>query len=206
MKAAKADFDRVAPFYNFLSLIFFANVIRRSQKDLIKKLSKPDSILIVGGGTGKFLKDISQSFPDAKIDYVDSSLKMIQKSQKEVSSNITFHHRNIFDFKPDKYDLICTMCFLDCLNDKELDELFELLTPSLNDNAQWLFNDFHIHNKSAAHHLSIKALYRFFKTTAKLENDSLPDFESKFKKFNFEQKHSKFRLCKLLVSRIYDKI
>ena len=84
MKAKCSGFDKIAPFYDFLSWFFFANSIKKSQNDLLALLPKFKNVLIIGGGTGGFLLDLIALSPNATYHNIDISSNKITVIQTSI--------------------------------------------------------------------------------------------------------------------------
>jgi len=51
-------FDRLAPYYDVLANLAFGGAISRSHKQNFHLISNGATVLILGGGSGKWLRDI----------------------------------------------------------------------------------------------------------------------------------------------------
>ena len=76
-----SGFDFLSNKYDFLLSITFGKSIHRSQTHFLPEISAVQSVLLVGGGTGKLLVDVLDNCPKAQIQYVDISPLMIKRSK-----------------------------------------------------------------------------------------------------------------------------
>ena len=85
-------FDAVAWYYDRLARIVFGKSICRSQTCFLSTLSSTSNILVLGGGTGWWLKEFLQKKPGCRILYVDASPAMLNLAKKAVGDDkrITF--------------------------------------------------------------------------------------------------------------------
>ena len=181
-------FDRLAPWYDGLSL-FFGRTLQRSQTSMLDRVDPSRRILLIGGGTGRLLAALSSRFPGVPIDAVDISGQMLQRSHRRLSNsaaaNVCFIQADIRTWRSTRnYDLIVTPYVLDCFEDATVEQLCSRLARSLHRGGQWLFCDFDVPPPTQPMHtparLVIASLYRFFRVTCSLAARRLPDFGRAF--------------------------
>lgn len=209
-------FNKIAPFYHAVSMICSLNRIHKSQMWLLSKKMKFSKTLIVGGGDGKFLLEAMKQGLSEQYYYVDLSGAMIKLAQRKIEKQLPLFldsvvficgsHQDIPNNQ--KFDLIITPYFLDCLSDHELSLLMANLHAQLTIGGTWFFADFNIpkdKTRSFIFKNIIQLLYRILNLFCDLEVNSLPDFKKEFCKYKFTLLHEKYFLGGLLVSRIYKK-
>src|SRR5687768_3937740 len=120
-------FDILAPFYDLLARCFFGKSIRNSQLATLAFIPEDAVIVIIGGGTGWFLKELMATIKARKVVYIDSSEKMIALSKQKMASSplkiegIDFRLGTPFCIQPDEhFDVIITHFFLDLFTDAQL--------------------------------------------------------------------------------------
>lgn len=207
----KLGFNLLAPFYDFLSKLFFGNYLFKSQIYFLPDLRKCNHILIFGGGTGKILAELLKLNVGAEYTYVDISSKMLNKA-KQLINHQYFHQVNFIcgsytDIPSDKkFDIIITPYVLDCFSDKGLSKAMEALHEISKKESFWLFTDFHLPPNGSMKILFkiiIRSLYSFLNLFCKLNVTHLPDFDGKFSRLNYVVEKEKYFLKKLVVTRIY---
>lgn len=115
--------------------------------DIIEEnVSEPKRILEIGAGTGFLTGKIFSSFPDAKFDITDLSLKMVEYTssqtepmRKELKIDANFFQQDVTQISLDnKYDLIVSSLAFQWLDDLSsvVENLKQLLTP----NGQIIFS------------------------------------------------------------------
>lgn len=183
------NFDSVAPFYDRLSKWVFGNKIKSAQIDSLSFIPSGSKILIVGGGTGWILEEISKIHPlGLMITYIDNSSKMIQLSKKRslAFNDVEFINELIENVKLDlkMYDVILTPFLLDCLVQNELEAVFRKMENSLKHNGIWIDVDFYLTtNSNLWHKILIRLMYLFFKITCNVQSSRLPNTKNYFAEF-----------------------
>ena len=133
-------FDSIARIYDILAKLVFADSIQKSQQQCIQSIRNAYNILWIGGGSGQGLAHLLLANPDAHIDYIEASYKMMCLAQDALKKNthittqdyerVHWHHATHeilyqaeFKQKITGFDHIVTFFFLDVLNVQELEEL-----------------------------------------------------------------------------------
>ena len=96
----KGNYYNVAPFYDLLSHLVFGNSISQALLFLVTAIPANSSVLIIGGGTGQILEEISKKYISGlQITYVEISKKMISLSKKRSTGNnlVVFINQSILD-------------------------------------------------------------------------------------------------------------
>ncbi len=183
-----ANYNAIATVYDFLSRLVFGNAIVRAQQSFIKFIPPNSRILIVGGGTGRILHDISQQHSSSLvIDYVETSAAMLRLSKKRncVNNRVNFIELPIEDFKAGTdYDVVITPFVLDNFNGEKLPAVFNQLHTLLKPSGLWLYADFaYTKNESPRWQKMLLAImYFFFRITTGIEANELIDTAPYFEK------------------------
>jgi ubiquinone/menaquinone biosynthesis C-methylase UbiE len=169
--AKRTNFNSIAVFYDNLCQLVFGQYVKTSQIEALEFLQPNSTILIVGGGTGWILDEISKIYPSGlTITYIDISSKMIQLSKKRNSAlnTIEFLEAGIenVNLNAKQYDAILTPFLFDAFAQSTANLVFEKLNESLKINGIWLYTDFYLSQKSKYwKRLTIKLMYIFFRLT-----------------------------------------
>ena len=182
------NFSWLAPFYDTLGAIAFNGNLHRSQAHLLAHYPPQlDRVLIIGGGTGKFLIELLKKVTVNKLIYLDVSPGMIRQAQKKVAkifpqqTSIEFICGSLQDIPELEYDLIITHYFLDCFPEKEFIETSQVLKGKLAIDGYWSMVDFcTTHSASRSKKMVVKALYKFFQLTCRLNCQDLANFDPWF--------------------------
>lgn len=203
------DFSRLASIYDFLGGIVFLGSLHRSQIHFLSRLQKIENVLIVGGGTGRFLVELLKLGKVEKLTYVDISAGMISQAKKKVQKigaldKVDFICGGL-DSIPDKeYDLICTHYFLDCFEEVELSGIMKKFKKLLSKEGVWHFTDFYLDSSSSIFRKCFVAfLYRFFKVFCGLKVKKLPNFKLLFLENGLQVEEEKYFFKCLLRTAIY---
>ena len=120
-----------------------------------------ESILILGDGDGRFLKNISEIGTDAQIVSVDSSSEMIRLSQSRIhSTELDVRHvcQDLRDFEFTENfrpDLIFAHFFLDCFSENEVILIVNRLSKLSLKSTKLVISDFFLPEKR-----SVSGIYR----------------------------------------------
>ncbi|MBE9460838.1 class I SAM-dependent methyltransferase [Dyadobacter subterraneus] len=180
------DFDGVARPYDFISRLVFGDALVRAQVSLLSQILPDSSILIVGGGTGWILEEITKIHESGlEIIYVESSPKMIELSKKRSCKNntVNFITARIEDYQTEKlFDIIITPFFFDLFKKDKIKFLFSGLNEKLRKDGLWFYTDF-IPSKYQTkiwQKLLLKTMYLFFGILSKVEAFELVNMDFYF--------------------------
>ncbi|MCF0058011.1 class I SAM-dependent methyltransferase [Dyadobacter sp. CY356] len=177
------DFDKVARPYDFISRLVFGDALVIAQVSLLSQILPDSRILIVGGGTGWILEEITKIHSSGlEIIYVESSLKMIELSKRRICENndVTFINLPVEKYQSEtQFDMIITPFFFDLFKKDKIQTLFSGISEKLKINGLWLYTDF-IPDKYQTkiwQKLLLKMMYLFFGVLSKVEASELVDMD-----------------------------
>ncbi|TCC96889.1 methyltransferase domain-containing protein [Pedobacter frigidisoli] len=186
------NYDKIANQYDFLSrLVFFKSQVN-AQIDQLKFLPKNSSILIVGGGTGWILEEISKIHPSGlQIIYVEISSKMIDLSKVRSFGNnkVEFVNVGIEEFNSAvEFDLILTPFLFDNFSKPRAEKVFIQLDNLLKKDGLWFLVDFSLSDKNGKwwKWMVLKLMYTFFKILGIVEAAKLIDMKPYFLTARYE--------------------
>ena len=180
------NYDNIAGSYDAISRLVFRKSIVRSQQALLPYVKTPSRILIVGGGTGWILEELSKVHARGlSITYVEISKNMIGLAQKRNwhQNKVSFVHAAIEDYNTElKFDVIMTPFLFDNFGKERAETVFNLLDKLSLPGGLWLFTDFHVEKNASGIWQSalLKMMYWFFRTICHVEADKLPDLKAQF--------------------------
>ncbi|MFD2148089.1 class I SAM-dependent methyltransferase [Mucilaginibacter antarcticus] len=164
------------------------------------------TILIVGGGTGWVLDEITRFHPAGlKITYVEVSEKMMAKSRKRhIGQNeINYINEPIQDTRlTDNYDIVITAFLFDNFKVDILQKVFAVLHRRLKQNGLWLNTDFQLTGKWWQS-VMLKSMLQFFRTLCDVEASALPDIDGLFK--DYQTIESKTFFGDFISSKVFKK-
>ena len=162
----KSSFNFIAPFYDLITRFVFGSRLLDVQCYHLSQIQKKESVLVLGGGTGKILKFIRSE----DITFLDFSEKMIHKASKV--GNAIFIHADFFKHTFDRqFDWIICPFFLDCFHEENFEKALKKIKLSMKKNGKLIVTDFHGTSKKQL--CFIKLMIIFFRLTTSLETDKL---------------------------------
>jgi len=187
--------DRLAPWYRWLEYAAFGGALRRRREAFLFELGNPQKVLVLGDGDGRFLQVFTALYPQASIDAVDGSVRMIELAQARAPS-VTFHHADAREFCfEQQYDLAVAHFFFDCFEQQELASLLARVPTE-----SWLVSEF---QNTPWSWPILRALYFFFRITTGLRVKSLPDHRTALEKIGFRPVKHQSALAGLLTSELW---
>lgn len=180
MASALNQFNLVSHVYDRMANLFFGTTLHDAQCHFISVVPERSNVLIVGGGTGEFLRALLQQKQNVTITYVDASSEMISLARLQVKDDrrVVFIHGTQDSVPSDlKADVIITPFFLDLFRDHSLNKVIGKLHSVANGNAIWIATDF-TETGRISHRLLLWVMYRFFRITSHIEARRLPAWES----------------------------
>ena len=177
--------DPLARWYRWLEYAAFGGALRKRREAFLFELGDPQKVLVLGDGDGRFLQLFTALYPNASVDAVELSPKMIELAQARAPS-VVFHQADAREFPfAGQYDLAAAHFFFDCF---ETDELRALLSRIRT--TTWLVSEF---CGTGWRRPIVRALYFFFRLTTGLRVTSLPDHRTVLEQLGFriekEQPH-----------------
>lgn len=208
MKIRKQGYDVIAGFYDKLAKLIFGNQLHQAQVAHLGFIPPYATLLLVGGGTGCILEDITKLHPGGLIiHYIDSSAEMIRlaKQRHTGANSLTFLQQSITTFSSaDCYDVVITPFLLDNFSQHTAEQVFAILHRSLKQGGYWLYTDFQVYKKhSYLHKAALMVMYTFFRLTCNIEAQHLPDVTSAFAKFHYDLLSSQTYWQHFIVSSVY---
>jgi hypothetical protein len=187
--------DRIAPWYRWLEYSAFGSALRRRREAFLFHLGNPQNVLILGDGDGRFLQLFAALYPQARVDAVDLSKKMIELAHSRVPS-ATFHLADAREFAFEKeYDLAAAHFFFDCFETEELSLILQRIQT-----RSWLISEFRNTHWSWPF---LRSLYFFFRLTTGLRTSVLPDHRPALEKLGFRLEKEQTSLAGLLASELW---
>jgi SAM-dependent methyltransferase len=179
------DFNLVARPYRWLEYLTLGRALERCRAHFLAQLRDRRRALVLGDGDGRFLAQLLALNRHLRADAVDTSITMLQllrqrseEATSDAKTRLNIHHCDALTFPlTDRYDLVTTHFFLDCLTQGELDSLITHVAPALAPGALWLVSDFRVPTgfmRLPALAL-IRGLYFGFRVLTGLRTVKLPD-------------------------------
>ena len=188
--------DSIARWYRWLEYGAFGGALRQRREAFLFELGNPRKVLVLGDGDGRFLEVFTALYPNARVDAVDVSARMIELAKARAPS-VAFHLADAreFSFEPE-YDLAVAHFFFDCFEQQELAALLSRLRAKT-----WLVSEFRNTRWSWP---ILRGLYFFFRVTTGLRVHALPDHRAVLEKLGFRLEKEQASLAGVLVSQLWE--
>ena len=186
-------FNWIARSYDKLVELVFGNTLHLAQSYFISAIGGNDKILILGGGTGKFLDTLLRQRPAVSVTYIEASSEMIALARKQVDNNprVTFIH-GTHDTIPDElFDVVITSFFLDLFRENSIDQMVNTISKKLRPGGKWIVTDFENTQKLSDRFL-LSLMYIGFTITGSIDAKRLPIWRPVFAKEGLKFKAEKF--------------
>jgi len=172
----------------------------------LQYIPQGSSVIIIGGGTGWILEEITKLHPSGlKITYVEASEKMMAKSFKRFSGNnkITYVNRPVERMvNTNRYDTVITPFLLDNFSEQTLASVFSHINTLTKPGGLWLNSDFQFTGKWWQKVL-LKFMVIFFRAVCNIEAEGLPDIEKQFLRHGYKPIAQKTFYSNFVASNVY---
>ena len=204
----EGNYDNIAPFYDLLSHLVFGNYISQAVRFLVNAIPANSSVLIIGGGTGQILEEISKKYISGlQITYVELSKKMISLSKKRSTgdNSVVFINQSISDFTfYQQFDVVITPFLFDNFSTRTTKVFFNKIDSLLKPFGFWLLADFQLSEKNNLwQKLLLRIMYFFFRFLCGIEASHLPDTASLFKHYKYQLVSKQTFYGKFIYSSVY---
>jgi ubiquinone/menaquinone biosynthesis C-methylase UbiE len=185
-------FNWIAPRYDQLVGLMFGGTLHRAQLHFISAIGPRDSVLILGGGSGKFLNDLLAIRPMIAVTYIEASSEMIRLTRKTLhpKKNVTLIHGTENDIPEGPYDVVITNFFLDLFTNTGVEKLIKMVLEKLDVNGKWLVTDFE-NTKKISHRILLSLMYFFFRASGSISVKRLPEWFQLFMSAGLESRAEK---------------
>jgi ubiquinone/menaquinone biosynthesis C-methylase UbiE len=186
------NFDRVAAPYRWLETIVFGHQLQQARIAFVREVGRPRRVLVVGEGNGRFLAELVRIHPQARVDCIEASARMIELARAEVgAAQVAFIQADVRSvaLAKNSYDLIVTHFLLDCFSEETLAPLIRRLAGTTTAEARWLVADFCYPRRGWRRfraRLLIATMYFFFRLAARIEARRLVDYHPLLRAQGFE--------------------
>ena len=201
-----ANYNNSAWFYDSLSRLVYGKALVKAQVYLLQFIPANANVLIIGGGTGWILEELTKIHPGGlAVTYVEIAPKMMSKSQKRNTGNnqVTFINDGIENINlHDGFDVVVTPFLFDNFTEQTLDNIFNHIRHALKPGGLWLNCDFHVEGKWWQKAL-LKSMFLFFRAICNIEASELPDIERQFLKAGFNIYNQKDFFNGFIFSAVY---
>jgi len=203
-----SNYDNSAFFYDRLSRVVYGQALVNAQLYLLQAVPPNSSVLIVGGGTGWILEELSTiHYSGLNITYVEISSRMTALAKKCNTgiNKVNFIIDAIENTPLNKiYDVVITPFLFDNFTEQTLRKTFSHIHQQLKPKGLWLCADFQLTGPLWQKAL-LKSMYFFFKILCGIETLKLPKIEDQFTKHGYRNIASKTFYSQFILSTRYQK-
>ena len=191
------SFDRVARSFRLLETIAFGQSLQRARVRWLETIPRPQRVLILGEGNGRFLCELLRVHPKIDVDCIDASERMLMLARTrtcqrhpESRPRVQFIPADIRNWSPPhSYDLIVTHFFFDCFPRDEVKAIVDKVARAAAPGAVWLLADFTVPPAGIlprAHaKFWLRTMYFFFRNAAGIAANQLIDPSPYLEEHNF---------------------
>jgi ubiquinone/menaquinone biosynthesis C-methylase UbiE len=203
-----ANYDNSAWFYDSLARVVYGKSLINAQRFLLQFVPPNSSILIVGGGTGWILEELTRiHLSGLNITYVEISANMMALSKKrDIGNNDVIYINTAVEeaLLPGNFDVVITPFLFDNFTEATLQKVFAHLHQQLKTGGLWLNADFQLTGKWWQNVL-LKTMFLFFKLLCRIEASVLPAIEERFALSGYSTIEQKIFFGDFVVSKVYRK-
>jgi ubiquinone/menaquinone biosynthesis C-methylase UbiE len=204
-----ANFNNSAWFYDKLSRLVYGRAIINAQVYLLQYIPPNANILIVGGGTGWILEEITKlQASGLNITYVEVSVKMTALSKKRnIGHNqVIFFNEAIENADlPPGFDIVITPFLFDNFTEQTLQTVFKNINSLLKPGGLWLNCNFRLSGKWWQGPL-LKSMFLFFRLICGIESSQLPGIEKQFEAKRYKTIAEQTFYSEFIISKVYKKL
>jgi ubiquinone/menaquinone biosynthesis C-methylase UbiE len=203
-----ANFNNSAWFYDRLSRLIYGRALVNTQLYLLRFIEPGSRVLIVGGGTGWILEELTKVHPSGlHITYVEVAAAMMSLSQKrDTGNNQVEYIENAIEqvnLVPD-FDVAITPLLFDNFTEQTLHTVFTHIHALLKPQGLWLNADFQLTGKWWQRFL-LKSMFIFFRIVCDIEASKLPEIKTHFTANSYMTVGEKTFFNDFIVASVYRK-
>lgn len=202
------NFDGIAPWYRTFEYLAFGGSLQRARLQFIDYTKTARRVLILGDGDGRFTAEFVNQNPEAAVDSVDLSERMIELAKRRMpGADVRFFVNDARTVSlPGVYDLIVTHFFLDCFTQQDCEALVKKVAQHCTPNAKWLVSEFRVPasgvGKWAARE-TVRFMYFFFSVLTGLTVTQLPNYGTALEQSGFRITHRQTILAGFVVAEMW---
>ena len=203
-----ANYDNSAWFYDKLSRLVYGESLVDAQKYTLQFIPANAHVLIVGGGTGRVLDEITKVHSSGlKITYVEVAANMMALSKKRNTgaNQVDFINDTIENVTlSTQVDVVITAFLFDNFYEKTLAKIFDHIHGLLKTDGLWLNTDFQLTGKWWQN-VMLKTMLLFFKILCGIEAFKMPNIERQFEQHGYQVVAQQTFFGDFVISKVYNK-
>ncbi len=201
-----SNYNNSAWFYDGLSRLVYGRALINAQIYLLQFVPVNSTVLIVGGGTGWILEELTKiHLSGVSITYVEIAADMMARSMRRNTgkNSVVFINDAIENVDINKkFDVVITPFLFDNFTEATAQKVFNYIHQLLTPGAIWLNADFQLTGKWWQSVL-LKSMFLFFRMLCKIEASQLPDVEQLFNARGYRAVERRSFYGNFVVSMVY---
>jgi ubiquinone/menaquinone biosynthesis C-methylase UbiE len=195
------NFNPIAWIYDFLARLVFGPKWNKVQTSFVTLIQTKTNILVLGGGTGAFLKYLE---PKHRVTFLDLSSKMIVKAkQRNTAAQVDFVIADFMNWETQKqFDAVVCPFFLDSFPESEVTFIITKLKKILNEHGTLIVVDFQKGNWFQ--NVVMKVIHLFFRVFTNLKSTRLLDLHALVMRASFKEQSVQYFYGHWVACRQYD--
>jgi ubiquinone/menaquinone biosynthesis C-methylase UbiE len=192
--------DRIARWYRWIEYASFGRALEQRREAFLSDVADARRVLALGDGDGRALAALLADAPNACVDYIDVSARMLELARARAGTqHVVYRNEDARTaLLPEaEYDLIVTHFFLDCFDETDLEPLIARLARAATPQSRWLISEFR------GNGWLVRALYLFFRVATGLGTRRLVDHHPLLKRRGFRMVRHENAWRGLLASELW---
>jgi ubiquinone/menaquinone biosynthesis C-methylase UbiE len=181
----------------------FRGSIREAQTHYLKQVPANAKVLVIGGGTGWWLKQLQTENPNCEIWFIEASTEMLHKAGENSKGNLILIHGTEENIPAIQFDVIITYFFLDLFDKLEIKRVINQINASLKNEGVWLVSDFV--DTKFWHRVFLSMMYCFFFLIGSVHTTRLSSWIKNLEEVNLKCTHQVFFYRKFITACVYRK-
>lgn len=209
------NFNRLAGPYRWMEFFSFGPFLALTRGTFVDRLGDRRRALVLGDGDGRFTARLLRANSAVRVNAVDGSEAMLAALLLRAGPNAGRVNTHLADIRAwqapnldshDRYDLIATHFFLDCLTTEEIEQLAGRLRLAARPGALWVVSEFAVPSGWFGRLIAkplLAGLYFSFGMLTGLAVRVLPDYDGALRQAGFGLLDRRERLGGLLVAELW---
>ena len=197
------DFDGITWCYDFMAKLIFWGRLHRASIQWFDTLNTSDTVVVLGGGSGKILKYLTHV--EAVI-YIEKSHKMIKLAKLSAPENVQFICADFlkYDLNSESTHVVICPFFLDLFAPTQLEEVLRKIARILKKKGSLFVSDFQYTTWWSKQ--LIKLMYVFFGITTRISARELVSLDNLILARGFENRTYLALKDGMIFSKAYTKV
>ncbi len=197
------DFDGITWCYDFMAKLIFWGRLHRASIQWLDTISTSDTVVVLGGGSGKILKYLTHV---ESVIYIEKSHNMTKLASLSAPENVQFICADFLKYalKSESTHVVICPFFLDLFTPIQLDEILDKIARILKKEGSLFVTDFQYTTWWSKQ--LIKLMYIFFRITTRISARELAPLDNLILARAFENRTYLDLKDGMIFSKAYTKV